>query len=106
MSTVQQDWRMCVKCDVMFFDGGADKGACAADGKGHAHADDRFMFVLRHDVPEDAKDQGAWRFCNKCFCMFFTGDAANSHCAGGDVHVAEGFVFALPHLAAGAVRID
>ena len=37
-----------------------------------------------------------WRFCNKCFCMFFDGNPEKGVCAGGDGHTAQGFTFNLP----------
>jgi len=44
--------------------------------------------------------QPAWRFCDKCFGMFFNGDPdpnRRGRCPAGDVHHAQGFVFYLPH---------
>jgi hypothetical protein len=93
----QGDWRFCGKCSVMFFDGDPNrKGACPADGLNHAASG--FMFVLPHDVPESPNAQGAWRFCNRCFAMFFDGAPDKGACdAGPGGHAAQGFVFVLPH---------
>lgn len=41
--------------------------------------------------------QTEWRFCPKCFSMFFNGDAgSNGKCPAGGEHVAQGFQFNLP----------
>ena len=39
--------------------------------------------------------QDQWRFCDKCFGMFFDG-APNTVCPAGDRHHAQGFMFTLP----------
>jgi hypothetical protein len=44
-------------------------------------------------------EQFGWRFCDKCFGMFFNGDAdpkRKGRCPAGDGHHAQGFVFKLP----------
>ena len=41
-------------------------------------------------------EQGAWRFCQKCFSMFFDGFPNKGVCAAGGPHQAQGFVFVLP----------
>jgi cytochrome c5 len=38
-----------------------------------------------------------WRFCEKCHVMFFDGFPQKGNCAAGGPHVAQGFMFALPH---------
>lgn len=39
-----------------------------------------------------------WRFCNKCFVMFFDGNEQKGRCAGsGNGHQAQGLTFNLPH---------
>ena len=99
---VQRDWRQCRKCNTLFFDGDqhGNKGACPTDGRNHVA--DAFMFVLTHDVPESAHAQGAWRFCVKCFAMFFDGFPTKGVCdADLADHTAAGFVFVLPHDVAG-----
>jgi hypothetical protein len=95
--TAQGGWRFCDKCFAMFFDGDpAKKGSCPTDGGGHHAAG--FAFVLPHDIPETATGQGGWRFCDKCFAMFFDGDPANKGvCNKGGQHEAAGFAFVLPH---------
>ena len=96
----QRDWRFCNKCNVMFYDGYPDKGACPSDGG--PHVAQGFMFVLPHDVAETPNSQGAG-FCSKCSAMFFDGYPTKGKCDRdlGD-HTAAGFVFVLPHDVAGS----
>ncbi len=93
----QPAWRFCDKCLGIFFNGDPDpkrKGHCPA---GDAHHAQGFVFYLPHDVP-DTVGQPGWRFCDKCFGMFFNGDPAKKgHCPAGDAHHAQGFLFVLPH---------
>ena len=43
-----------------------------------------------------SKDRPYWRFCQKCFVMFYSGDKENGSCAAGGAHVAQGYPFFLP----------
>jgi hypothetical protein len=93
----QPDWRFCGNCRVMFFDGDpARKGNCAASGP---HVSIGFNFDLPHDVPETPNAQAHWRFCQQCMTMFFNGDPDRKGAcpATGGPHVAQGFIFVLPH---------
>jgi hypothetical protein len=101
----QTDWRFCGKCFAMFFDGNPNtKGICDAGPGGHQSQG--FMFVLPHDVPGTATAQTAWRFCQKCFCMFFDGADNKGSCAGRGGHQAQGFMFVLPHLEDDVLTFD
>lgn len=91
---VQDQWRYCRKCHVMFYNGYPNKGHCAAGG---GHLAQGFNFMLPHDVPETKKAQAAWRYCEKCHAMFFDGYPQKGACAAGGGHRAQGFVFVLPH---------
>ena len=43
-------------------------------------------------------DQSDWRFCGKCFSLFFDGFPAKGFCpADGQNHVPNGYMFVLPH---------
>jgi hypothetical protein len=85
----------------MFFNDDPDpnkKGRCPAGDK---HDPFGFKFVLPHDVPDNVGQLG-WRFCRKCFGMFFHGDPnpdpnKQGRCPAGDKHDAFGFLFVLPH---------
>lgn len=93
----QPAWRFCDKCFGMFFNGDPDsnrKGRCPAGGM---HTAQGFVFYLPHDAPSLAGQQD-WRFCEKCFGMFFNGvPDRKGRCPAGGVHVAQGFHFVLPH---------
>jgi hypothetical protein len=81
----------------MFFDGDpARKGSCAATGP---HVSMGLNFDLPHDVSETPNAQAHWRFCVQCMAMFFNGfpDRKGACPATGGPHVAEGFMFVLPH---------
>ncbi|MBD1847860.1 hypothetical protein H6F89_31665 [Cyanobacteria bacterium FACHB-63] len=41
------------------------------------------------------KDRPYWRFCNKCYVMFYTNAESNS-CAAGGTHEPQGYQFRLP----------
>lgn len=90
----QDNWRLCRKCNVLFFKGYPNKGHCPAGG-GHAATGDNF--VLPHDIAETRSAQGAWRYCAKCHAMFFDGYPQKGACPGGGGHAAAGYVFVLPH---------
>jgi hypothetical protein len=38
-----------------------------------------------------------WRFCQKCHVMFFDGYPDKGQCGATGAHVAQGYMFALPH---------
>jgi hypothetical protein len=90
----QAQWRYCRKCVSMFFDGFETQGACPGGG-GH-EAGSEHNFVLRHDVLEDFPlTQAAWRFCGRCFELFFDGFDEKGSCPAGGSHEATGFDFVL-----------
>jgi hypothetical protein len=93
-AATQDNWRMCGKCNIMFYNG-YSKSTCPAGARHSARMGANF--VLSYNVPETAKAQGAWRFCNKCESLFFDGYPAKGVCSRGGGHVAQGFVFVLPH---------
>lgn len=94
IAAVQNQWRYCRKCHVMFYDGYSNKGRCAAGG---GHLAQGYNFMLTHGVAETPKAQSAWRYCEKCHAMFFDGYPQKGACAAGGGHRAQGFVFVLPH---------
>ncbi|HLZ64087.1 MAG TPA: hypothetical protein VKR06_44730 [Ktedonosporobacter sp.] len=90
----QFDWRFCVKCEGLFFNGYPGKGTCAAGG-GHAPAG--YNFYLPHDIPGTPTAQADWRFCVKCEGLFFNGYPGKGTCAAGGAHQAAGYNFIIPH---------
>jgi hypothetical protein len=93
-AAVQDNWRYCEKCHVMFFDGYSNKGSCAAGG---GHAAQGFMFVLSYAIPESDHAQAHWRYCEKCHAMFFNGYPIAGVCPAGGAHTAQGYKFVLWH---------
>lgn len=93
-AATQDNWRMCGKCNMMFYNG-YRKSRCPAGQRHSARVGANF--VLPYDVPESGTAQGAWRFCNKCESLFFDGYPNKGKCPGGGGHVAQGYVFVLPH---------
>ncbi|MCX5377811.1 hypothetical protein [Streptomyces sp. NBC_00091] len=96
-SRAQRDWRFCSKCYGLFFHGyPTSSGVCPAGGGGHALAG--YDFVLPHDIPQTANTQRDWRFCRKCYGLFFWGYPTNGSCPAGGGHFAAGYDFVLPYL--------
>jgi hypothetical protein len=90
----QPDWRFCKKCDALFFNGAPDKGHCAASG---SHLAQGFRFSVHFDSNQQGSQlrQYAWRYCEKCFVLFFDGSPFKGRCAAGGGHAAQGLMFGL-----------
>lgn len=97
-ASVQNYWRYCDRCHVMFFDGYPDKGVCQAGG---GHVANGYYFTLPYDVPATPNDQPYWRYCTRCHAMFFNGYTDKGACPSGGGHHAQGYQFVLPHDVAG-----
>ena len=90
----QAHWRFCNKCECLFFDGSPQHGTCAAGGAHETRSNANF--VLHHDAPENfPMTQAAWRFCDRCFGLFFDGSSGKGVCPAGGQHQAAGFNFVL-----------
>ncbi|MEW2526461.1 hypothetical protein [Streptomyces sp. NPDC047071] len=96
-ATAQRNWRFCDKCYGQFFYGYPTNGRCPTGG-GHRKATGDYDFVLPHDIPENGKSQRNWRFCDKCYGLFFYGYPTDGVCPAGDAHRKAGFDFVLPFL--------
>ncbi len=92
----QNEWRRCLKCFTLFYDGYANKGVCSKGGGGHFAAGSPNYF-LPYDTPETPKAQANWRFCNKCHGMFWDGYPGKGSCPTGGGHTAQGYNFTLTH---------
>jgi len=92
----QSQWRYCDKCEALFFNGFPTKGTCPGGGGHNAQG---YNFELPHgnQLLETEKSQVNWRYCSKCFSMFYDGFADKGKCAGGGGHAAQGYKFRLPH---------
>jgi hypothetical protein len=78
----QAQWRYCVQCGALFYDGYPDKSFQNVCPKGGNHIPAGHNFVLRHDVPEDAHNQAQWRYCGTCGAIFWNGDSDKGLCPG------------------------
>jgi hypothetical protein len=78
----QAQWRYCVQCGGLFFDGYPDKHFQNACPKGGSHAPAGYHFVLPHDVAEDAHNQATWRYCIQCGGLFWDGNSNKGPCPG------------------------
>jgi hypothetical protein len=101
-ANAQANWRLCRKCYSFFWRGYPSDGVCAA-GNGHDSGPDGdsqsffHNFVLTHDVPSSPTAQDAWRFCVKCYGLFYFGYSTNGRCPAGNEHKEAGFNFVLDH---------
>lgn len=93
----QPGWRFCHKCSALFYDGYIENGVCP-NGGGHEAAGFQFILTNETSPPWGPGQQPAWRFCHKCFALFFDGYADNKGvCPKGGGHEAAGLHFILNH---------
>jgi hypothetical protein len=100
-ANAQANWRLCRKCDGLFWRGYPTDGVCPA-GNGHdpgapGPGGIYQNYVLTHDVPASPTAQDAWRFCVKCYGLFFFGYSTNGRCPAGNEHKEAGYNFVLDH---------
>jgi hypothetical protein len=82
----------------MFYNA-STRGTCPSGG---VHAAQGFNFGLDHDGAAAPSSQSEWRFCERCFALFYNGGSNKGRCPAGGGHVAQGFVFDLPFRAVAA----
>jgi hypothetical protein len=95
----QANWRRCVNCSMLAWNGdGVGSSACPAGGA-HVLPPDGFNFGIPNDYAEDANNQSFWRFCGKCFGLFWDGlNLGVSVCPkDGQKHSSVGLTFVLQH---------
>lgn len=56
-----------------------------------------YYFWMQHDVPANATNDAGWRFCSKCYAMFWDATQQKGKCPAGGGHSAQGYKFVLPH---------
>lgn len=82
----QRNWTRCKRCRALFWEGGPRPTApCPAGGD---HLGDATEYLLPFDPETDR--QPDWRFCNRCFCVFFNGFSQKGICdaaPGGGFHL-------------------
>jgi hypothetical protein len=91
----QDQWRYCVKCSALFWNGSDFKGRCFS-GEDEPHLAMGINFTLPFE-PTTVQGQHGWRFCVKCTCLFWKDDEGNPGlCPAGGSHDAAGLVFVIP----------
>jgi hypothetical protein len=95
-ATAQAGWRFCRDCFVMFYKSGPG-GFCQANHESGHNGSGSVSYVLPHDVPESATAQAGWRFCTKCFAMFFPGGGSTACPRGGGHDRGKSLPYVLPH---------
>jgi hypothetical protein len=82
-------WRQCGRCKSLFYDGWDSKGACPKWDQprpGHVAEAGGREYILPFNVPARATQQDNWRFCTKCYVLFYLPHNADSACAAGGLH--------------------
>jgi len=81
----QSNWRWCGKCQGLAYAGGRRIGRCPAGGD-HDHGGSG-NYVLNSNIqPIAGRQQGNWRWCNKCQCLTFAGARRPGGCPAGGAH--------------------
>jgi len=82
----QSDWRWCHKCYGLFFSGGqSSAGTCPAGGQHEKTISGNY--TLAHNSPEFPSQQSDWRWCHKCYGLFFSnGQSSTGNCPAGGQH--------------------
>jgi hypothetical protein len=89
--TGQPDWRLCSRCQGLFWAPGGDRsGSVCSKGGEHYFEPDSWNFVLPndHQGATELTGQPDWRFCGKCHGLFWApeGTSAGTVCPAGDEH--------------------
>jgi hypothetical protein len=84
----QRDWRFCDKCFSLWFNGRPTNGACAGGGAhSSAQSGDYALFTdPDRSFSANITAQRDWRFCDKCFSLWFNGRPTNGACPAGGAH--------------------
>jgi hypothetical protein len=83
---VQNLWRWCKKCQGLHYISNGDHPVFHACPAGDLHsADDSIAYLPVFNAPT-ASGQHGWRWCSKCFGMFFGPGQSASHCPLGGTH--------------------
>jgi hypothetical protein len=86
-------WRKCTNCKALFYNGFAKKGVCVGQPfvggvqnihNGHVAEGPDLQLVF--DTPLRPGQQHQWRWCDKCFELFFLPHNADAECAAGGQH--------------------
>lgn len=94
----QEDWRTCVHCKVLFYNGWHTKGVCPGRRDGHMAEAEGLEFQLVYALPPGPSQQDNWRFCDKCCGLFFLPHNADAVCPAGGNHHANSSSYVLDHV--------
>src|SRR5262249_33381512 len=92
----QSNWKLCRNCLALYWSvDDNDAGLCPASGQ---HVSTGELFRVPHTSIEPyGIGQPDWRFCDKCYSLFWNGDGRDGVCAlDGEPHRAAGFNFQVP----------
>jgi hypothetical protein len=93
------DWRKCIHCKGLFYNGEETKGVCPGRRGGHVAEAESPEYQLVYGRPVGPSQQDNRRFGDKCHGMFFLPHNAAAVCpAGGNHHLVPGLARALAHL--------
>ncbi|MFD7558835.1 hypothetical protein ACFV9E_30400 [Streptomyces sp. NPDC059835] len=85
-----EGWRRCQHCKMLYWDGvlNDSRGVCPSGylNSPHAHAPEGESYLLPYDVKTAPGLQNDWRFCEKCFVLFFEPHDVDNSCAAGGRH--------------------
>ncbi|MFB6514147.1 hypothetical protein ACFCW4_06785 [Streptomyces virginiae] len=85
-----EGWRRCQNCKMLYWDGELNngRGVCPSGflNSNHAHAAEGQAYLLPYDVKTAPGLQNDWRFCEKCFVLFFEPHDVDNSCAAGGKH--------------------
>jgi len=90
-------WCKCAHCKRLFFDGWESKGACPGRQGGHVAEQGGLPFQIVLGVTPGLSQQDNWRFCDKCYGMFFLPHNADDVCPAGGNHHARTENYVLDH---------
>lgn len=93
----ESSWRKCVHCKRLFYDGEESKGACPGRQGGHVAEQGGLPFQIVLGVTPGPSQQDNWRFCDKCYGMFFLPSNADALCPAGGSHHALTENYVLDH---------
>jgi hypothetical protein len=111
--TEQPNWAWCSQCQSIWYAGRVASSVCPLpsthpDGfpSQHAFAGSNNYNLTYGIAPQDFHEapgaQGGWAWCERCGCLWFTGNGKVGHCAGGGGHSKAGSGAYLVAEAAGA----
>lgn len=83
-------WRTCAHCRALFWAASEPQGVCPGRRGGHVVEAGAHEFQLVRGVPPGPLQQDNWRFCDKCYGLFYFPHNADAACPAGADHHAHG----------------